>query len=102
MPEPGIIMNIENLDRAQKAAENPQKASDKDLRHAVRYYRAYNRDVKRQAKNARDTRDYYESEWGAGGWADTTMGVLNTRIRGNSQTLRVLNGELKKRKNNRK
>lgn len=101
MPEPGIIMNIENLDRAQKAAENPQKASDKDLRHAVGYYRAYNRDVKRQAKNARDTRDYYESEWDAGGWADTTAEVLNKRSKGNSQTLRLLNGELRKRKNNR-
>ena len=98
MSEPAVIMNLHNLDRAQRAIDEPERASAKELRYAVRYYRAYNRDVKRQAENARTSRDFYAEEWGDTNWTDTTNSVLNDRIERNSRTLRALNRELKRRK----
>lgn len=94
-------MNLTNLDRAQRTMENPEGASDRDLRHAIRYYRAYNGDVRRKAQIARESRSFYESEWGDSSWSDTTNAVLNERIAGNRTTLRALNAELKRRKLNR-
>ena len=97
--EPGIIMSLDNLNRAKAALNNVDDATARELRYAVRYYRAYNRNVKRQIKDAEATRDYYEREWGAGNWNDSKVSVLNSEKERNARKLRVLSGELRKRNN---
>lgn len=100
MSEP-VILNAKNNERAYKTTVNVSEASDRDIRHAIKFYTADNKDNEQKARKVQSLIDYHKSEGYDTGWDELTLSGYKGRINGNSMRLRILKREYSKRRLNR-
>ena len=99
MSEPTIILNVTNHEMAVSTSKDPSKASDREIRHAIRYFTEDRRENKRGIKKSKSLNDYYKSEGLDTGWNDIKIGNHRSAIEKNNVIIRALENELNRRRN---
>ena len=99
MSEPTIILNVTNHERAVKTSKSPEKASDRDIRHAIRYFTEDRRANKRSIKQSKSLNEYYKSEGYPTDWNDIKISGHKSNVEKNNVIIRALKNELSRRNN---
>lgn len=98
MSEPAIILNVDNYESAQGVFKDAANASDRDLRKAIRFYRADNAEQRRRVNRLNSLIEYNRNEGYGSGRDELVLEGVNKSIENNSRKLKTLNAELKKRR----